>query len=108
MIFHVGCELSEPMSAKWLPAKAIDVSLGGYRFKILKEDVRGLSFNTDDRILLYYTLDEAQIILAGKATRVLTEGGFWIVGVEFDFLPAKIERKLFEFIRQQEILWRDE
>ncbi|MDR1578978.1 MAG: PilZ domain-containing protein [Synergistaceae bacterium] len=108
LIFHIEYELREPMSGKWLPAKAIDVSLGGYRFKISKEDAGGLAFEKDDRMLLYYTLGDVQMMLAGKVSRVEREGGFWIVGVGFDFLPAKIERKLFEFIRQQEILWRDE
>ncbi|MDR1581549.1 MAG: flagellar brake protein, partial [Synergistaceae bacterium] len=55
LVFHIGHELSEPMSGKWLPAKAIDVSLGGYRFKISREDARGLAFETDDRILIYFT-----------------------------------------------------
>ncbi|MDR1132628.1 MAG: flagellar brake protein [Synergistaceae bacterium] len=108
LVFHIGCEKNEPMSGKWLPAKAIDVSLGGYRFKLSKEDAGGLMFETDDRILLYFTLDYTNLMLTGRATRVAREGGFWEVGVGFDFLPAKIERKLFEFIRQQEILWRDE
>jgi c-di-GMP-binding flagellar brake protein YcgR len=108
LVFHIGRELSEPMSVKWLPAKAIDISLGGYRFKIPKENADGLAFDTDDRILVYFTLTDDQIMLTGKATRVVREGGFWVVGVGFDSLPAKIERKLFEFIRQQEILWRDE
>jgi c-di-GMP-binding flagellar brake protein YcgR len=108
LIFHVEYELREPMSGKWLPAKAIVVSLGGYRFKISKEDAGGLVFEKDARMLLYFTLGDAQSILAGKVTRVEREGGFWIVGVGFDSLPAKVEKKLFEFIRQQEILWRDE
>jgi c-di-GMP-binding flagellar brake protein YcgR len=108
LVFHIGYELKEPMSGKWLPAKAIDVSLGGYRFKISKEDAGELVFETDDRILLYFTLSDARLILTGKATRITREGVFWEVGVGFDSLPAKIERKLFEFIRQQEILWRDE
>ena len=96
------------MSAKWLPAKAIDVSLGGYRFKISKEEAGGISFENDDRILVYFTLADSQLMLTCRATRVAMEGGFWEVGAGFDSLPAKVERKLFEFIRQQEILWRDE
>jgi c-di-GMP-binding flagellar brake protein YcgR len=96
------------MSGKWLPAKAIDISLGGYRFKIPKKETDGFSFEMEDRILVYFTLSDAQVMLVGKATRVVTKDGLWEVGVGFDSLPAKIEKKLFEFIRQQEILWRDE
>jgi c-di-GMP-binding flagellar brake protein YcgR len=108
-VFHVGRELSEPMSVKWLPAKAIDISLGGYRFKISREYTGGLSFEMDDRILVHFAFsDVSQVMLLGKVTRVVMEGGFWEIGVGFDSLPAKIEKKLFEFIRQQEMLWRDE
>jgi c-di-GMP-binding flagellar brake protein YcgR len=103
-VFHTRQELSEPLSGKWLPAKAIDVSLGGYRFKISEEEAAGLTFGTNDRILLYFTLDDMHLILAGKATRVVTENGSWEVGVGFDSLPVKIEKKLFEFIRQQEFM----
>jgi c-di-GMP-binding flagellar brake protein YcgR len=108
-VFHIGRELSEPMSVKWLAAKAIDISLGGYRFKISREEAGDLSFGTDDRILVRFSFaDIPQVMLVGRATRVVMEGGLWEVGVGFDSLPAKIERKLFEFIRQQEMLWRDE
>jgi hypothetical protein len=44
------------------------------------------------------------LMLPGKATRVVLENKSWEVGVGFDFLPAKIEKKLFEFIRQQEFM----
>jgi c-di-GMP-binding flagellar brake protein YcgR len=109
LVFHVGRELSEPMSVKWLPAKAIDISLGGYRFKVSREEAAGLSFEMDDRILVHFSFaDVPQVMLVGRVTRVVQEGGFWEVGVGFDSLPAKIEKKLFEFIRQQEMLWRDE
>jgi c-di-GMP-binding flagellar brake protein YcgR len=108
LVFPVGYELSEPMSARWLSAKAIDVSLGGFRFKVPKEEAGGFSFKTDDRVLIYFTLDDARLVLAGGVTRVVIESEFWDVGMGFDSLPVKVERKLFEFIRQQEILWRDE
>jgi c-di-GMP-binding flagellar brake protein YcgR len=109
LVFHVERELSEPMSVKWLPAKAIDISLGGYRFKISMEETGGFSFEMDDRILVHFSFaDVPRVMLIGKVTRAVTEGGFWEIGVGFDSLSAKIEKKLFEFIRQQEMLWRDE
>jgi c-di-GMP-binding flagellar brake protein YcgR len=108
MIYHMGYELKEPMSSKWLPAKAIDVSLGGYRFKLSKLEAGDLTFETDDRILVFFTLSEKQYMLSGRATRIVLAGGSWEVGVGFDALSSNMERKLFEYIRQQEIMWRDE
>ena len=108
MIFHLGREMHEPMSSTWRPAKAMDVSLGGYRFKLDKAEAGSLTFETDDRILVYFTLLGRQYMLSGRGTRIVQTAGAWEVGVEFDSLPSSMEKKLFEFIRQQEILLRDE
>jgi c-di-GMP-binding flagellar brake protein YcgR len=108
MVYHMGRETEEPMSSKWLPAKAIDVSLGGYRFKISKAEAGDLTFESDDRILVFFTLSEKQYMLSGRATRIVVNDGNWEVGVGFDALSSSMEKKLFEFIRQQEIMWREE
>jgi c-di-GMP-binding flagellar brake protein YcgR len=109
LVFHLGRERREPMSVKWLPAKAIDISLGGCRFKIPREAAGRMFFKMDERILVHFTFADAPLVmLVGRVTRAAAEKGFWEVGIGFDSLPAKIEKKLFEFIRQQEILWRDE
>jgi c-di-GMP-binding flagellar brake protein YcgR len=108
MIYHMEQEAREPMSARWLPAKAIDISLGGYRFKMAAEDAKGLTFESDERVLAYFTLSDKPYILQGKTTRIVRAKGEWEVGVGFDSLSSIMEKKLFEYIRQQEILWRDE
>jgi c-di-GMP-binding flagellar brake protein YcgR len=108
LIFHMGRERKEPMSAKWSPAKAIDISLGGYRFKISKGDSGDLTFETDDRILVFFTLSEKQYIMPGRATRIVQTNDSWEVGISFDSVSSSMEKKLFEYIRQQEIMWRDE
>jgi c-di-GMP-binding flagellar brake protein YcgR len=108
LIYHMGQELNAPMSARWLPAKAVDISLGGYRFKIANEDADGLSFESDDRILVYFTLFEKEYLLQGRATRIVHTKDAWDVGVGFDSLSPSMEKRLFEYIRQQEIMWRDE
>jgi c-di-GMP-binding flagellar brake protein YcgR len=108
LVYHMGREIAEPMSSKWLPAKAIDVSLGGYRFKISKAEAGDLEFESDDGILVFFTLFEKQHMLSGKATRIVLNGGNWEVGVGFDALSSSMEKKLFEFIRQQEIMWRED
>jgi c-di-GMP-binding flagellar brake protein YcgR len=108
LVYHMGQEIAAPMSAKWLPARAIDISLGGYRFRISREEAGDLSFESDDRILVHFTLSDKPYILPGRATRIVRTPTLWEVGIGFDSLSASMEKKLFEFIRQQEILWRDE
>jgi c-di-GMP-binding flagellar brake protein YcgR len=107
-IFHIGQELRSPMSAKWLPAKAIDVSLGGYRFKLLRADAEDLGFEMEDRVLVFFTLSGKQYLMSGRVTRVIPSFDAWEVGVGFDSVSSIMEKKLFEYIRQQEIIWRDE
>ena len=108
MIFHLGHEMNEPMSTRWCPAKAIDVSIGGYRFKISKEEAGDQTFETNDGILVFFTLFGEQYMLPGKGTRIVQTAKMWEVGVGFDSLSPNTEKKLFEFIRQQEILSKDE
>jgi c-di-GMP-binding flagellar brake protein YcgR len=108
MIYHLGREVSQPMSSKWLPAKTMDISLGGYRFKISCADAGDLIFESDDRILVHFVLAENEYMLLGRTTRIVQTGDSWEVGVGFDSLSSRMEKKLFEFIRQQEIMWREE
>jgi c-di-GMP-binding flagellar brake protein YcgR len=107
-IFHTEYEKREPMSAKWLPAHAINISLGGYRFKISKDDAQGLRFQHGDRILVFFELFGRQYMLLGCAMRIEFSGHFWEVGVSFDSLPSIMEKRLFEYIRQQELIWHED
>lgn len=95
------------MSAAWMPAHAINISLGGYRFKLSREDAKGLTFERGDKILNFFTLSGKEYILAGSAMRIKPSVDTWEVGMAFDFLPAVMEKKLFEYIRQQELTWRE-
>jgi hypothetical protein len=67
-----------------------------------------LTFESDDRILVFFTLSEKQYMLPGRTTRIVLAGGVWEVGVGFDSMSSSMEKRLFEYIRQQEIIWRDE
>jgi c-di-GMP-binding flagellar brake protein YcgR len=107
-IFHTDYEKRKPMSAKWLPAHAINISLGGYRFKISKDDARDLRFEHGDKILVFFELSGKRYMLSGSTMRIEFSGNFWEVGVSFDSLPSTIEKKLFEYIRQQELIWHEE
>ena len=108
MIFHLGYETNKPMFSRWRPAKAIDISRGGYCFKLNMIDADGLTFATGDSILMFFTLSDKQYMLSGKGTRIVRNKDAWEVGVGFDSVPASLEKKLYEFIRQQELRLRDE
>jgi c-di-GMP-binding flagellar brake protein YcgR len=107
IVFHMENEMKNPMTSVWLPAKAIDISLGGYRFTINEDIADDLVFELGDRIFVQFELASAEHMQIGKVTRVVRREGVWEIGVGFDSLPASTEKKLFEYIRQQEIILRE-
>lgn len=107
-IFHMETEQQSPMSVKWIPAKAIDVSLGGARFRLPDEQAEGLRFENGDKIFTRFSLSGITYYQMSRTSRVTHENRVWEVGIIFDQLPANVERKLFEYIRQQEIIGRDQ
>jgi c-di-GMP-binding flagellar brake protein YcgR len=104
-VFHLENEFKNPTKTAWLPAKAIDISLGGYRFILPDEEAGELIFESGDRICVSFELAEREQIHTGRTTRIVHKDKKWEVGVGFDALPASAEKKLFEYIRQQEILY---
>lgn len=108
VIFHIEAEERRPMSSRWMEAVVIDVSLGGYRFRLPFDVAGGAVFESKDRILLRFKLGNAFYFLSGRASRVARTDKAWEVGVGFDSVPVSVEKKLFEFVRQQEIMGRDQ
>jgi c-di-GMP-binding flagellar brake protein YcgR len=107
MVFHLEGEMNNPMSAAWFPAKAIDISLGGYKF-VIGDGVAGDAvFELGDMMFVRFDLSFAEQMLTGRITRIVRRGDILEVGVGFDSLPASTEKKLFEYIRQQEIMLRE-
>jgi c-di-GMP-binding flagellar brake protein YcgR len=107
MIFHLESEMKSPMSTSWLPAKAIDISLGGYRFVINRNLVSEINFELGDRIFVRFDLASVEQLQVGRVTRIVNKKDILEIGVGFDALPASTEKKLFEYIRQQEIMFRE-
>lgn len=103
LIFPLNNEQSNAMSGRWTDAKIIDISLGGYRFKTPHD----LHFENDDKVLVRFTLGGKEYFLLGRVSRVIHLKTSWEVGVELDSLASSVEKKLFEFIRQQEMLGRE-
>jgi c-di-GMP-binding flagellar brake protein YcgR len=106
-VFHIENEAKAPMDSKWLSAKTIDISLGGYRFAIPDETAGNLIFESGDRILIRFELASQEQFQVGRATRIVHNKKTWEVGVRFDALPAITEKRLFEYIRQQERVNRE-
>lgn len=108
MIYHLDYETSNPMSAEWISARAIDVSIGGYRFRVTDEAAKGLYFETGDRVLIKFVLADKEYIQVGRTSRIVHDKSSWEIGVGFESLPVSVEKRLFEYIRQQEIMSREQ
>lgn len=106
-VFQVECEQKEPMTVTWRPAKALDISLRGTRFRMQKEIAGNLHFESGDDLMMRFGLFDKEYFQLGKATRIVQSETDWEVGMAFDSVPITIEKKLFEYIRQQEIMGRD-
>lgn len=106
-IFQIEEELKKPMSVTWKPARALDISLRGTRFKLDDETAGGLMFESGDKLMICFRLFGKEYFLLGKATRIVHADGMWEVGLGFDAVAISVEKKLFEYIRQQEIMGRE-
>jgi c-di-GMP-binding flagellar brake protein YcgR len=106
-VFHLEGEMNNSMSAAWFPAKAIDISLGGYKFVIGRNILGDTAFELGDMMFVRFELASAEQMLTGRITRIVRRGDILEVGVGFDSLPVSTEKKLFEYIRQQEIMFRE-
>ena len=102
-VFHLGNEQRTPMSGQWFNAVIIDISLGGYRFKTTQD----IQCESGDKILVRFTLGGKEYFLLGSASRIISQNNNLEVGVELDSLALSAEKKLFEFIRQQELSGRE-
>lgn len=102
-LFFLEQEIKQPMSGRWYDVNVMDVSLGGFRFK----GAIDMPVEKGHRFLLNFSLGKRILFLEGRASRVQTlDEQMWDVGVEFDSLPVSVEKALFEYIRQQEMLGR--
>lgn len=106
LVFQIETELKMPMSVTWKPARSLDISLRGTRFKLDDKTAGGLTFESGDRLMISFELDKEYFLL-GRATRITHEDDIWEVGLSFDSVAISVEKKLFEYIRQQEIMGRE-
>lgn len=102
-IFQLTNEQNAPMEEKWFGAQIIDISLGGYRFRVKN----GVNFDDGDKVLVRFMLTGKEYFLIGRVSRIIPKKKSREVGVELDSLPVVVEKRLFEFVRQQEIQGRN-
>jgi c-di-GMP-binding flagellar brake protein YcgR len=107
-MFHVEREVRLPMTVTWVYGKAVDISLGGIRFKVTNDAAGGQCYESGDRMFISFDIAGKRNFQFGRASRIVHEHGAWAIGVGFDSLPTSVERKLFEFIRQQELMGREQ
>ncbi len=67
-----------------------------------------MKFESGDRLMISLKVFDKEYFLLGKATRIMHADHIWEVGLGFDSVAISVERKLFEYIRQQEIMGREE
>lgn len=107
-VFHLDEEMRAPLTSRWLPATALDISLRGTRFKIFGEEAEDVVFTTGDKVMVHFDRLGHECFIIGTASRVVRNDDYWEVGVSFDSVAISIEKKLFEYIRQCEIMGRDD
>lgn len=107
-VFPLDIERKHPMSAKWLRARSLDVSIRGTRFVVIDELPHKMGFKTGDKLMIYIDVFDKEYYLIGGATRVAHKQQGLEVGVEFAAVPPSLEKRFFEYIRQQEIKGRQD
>jgi c-di-GMP-binding flagellar brake protein YcgR len=106
-IFHIEEEQRKPMRVTWKHAKALDISLGGIGLKLDDGAAEGLVFEPGDRLMVCFELLGEKCFLTGRVSKIMHEDKMWKVGMGFDSIAISVERKLFRYIRQQEIMGRE-
>lgn len=106
-VFPLELERRRPMSMKWLRARSLDISIRGTRFRTLDDLPSSMIFSSGDKLMIYFDLFDSEYYLIGGATRVVHDDQMWEVGMEFASVPSSLEKRLFEYIRQQEFKGRE-
>lgn len=107
-IFQLENELADPLTSVWLSGTALDISLRGTRFMVEGENAEKVSFRSGDKVLIGFDFSGKEFFLTGTASRIERTDHSWEVGLRFDSVAISIEKKLFEYIRQCEIMGREE
>lgn len=97
-LFPLDVESRSPLEGRWLTGQAVDISLGGLRFRL----EHPLALRAQDRFLLRLPLGQEEYPVSARLMRVGRFGEAWDLGSEFESLPRCAEKTLIDFIRAQE------
>ncbi|MCX7828437.1 MAG: flagellar brake protein [Thermanaerothrix sp.] len=99
-LFPIEAEARSPLSGRWLKGTAVDMSLGGVRFRM--DYPYRLSHG--DRFLCMLPLGDRPFPGLIKVMRAdKTSDGLWDCGGAFEAVPRWAEKYIIEFIRTQEL-----
>lgn len=101
-IFHLDREVAAPGSESWFVVKVVDISQGGFRFKVKWSG----TFNENDDLLAYFILNQSYYYLLCRTTRIIHTVQGWDIGAKFDAVPSGVEKALLDYVRKQELSGR--
>lgn len=107
-VFQLESESRTPMAETWKGAKTLDISLRGMRFLMTNAVAGESEFTSGDKLAIKFSLYDHEYYLVGSATRIMHTDDAWEVGMSFDSVALSVEKKLFEYIRQQELMGRED
>lgn len=92
----------------WKKGVIKDISLGGVRFSVKSKD--NLSLGISDKVILAMTMEGFRYFICCTIVMLRrdNDNSFVDMGVEFESIPGSMEKVFMHFIRQQELVSRDE
>lgn len=100
LFFPLSLEEMFPMVGRWEKASCVDISLGGMR---LRTKIKEMGLNVGHRVYLWVNLSSENIFLISNIARIVDEGVFREMGLQFEGYPRFVEKRLIRFIRDKEL-----
>jgi len=100
LFFPLSLEEMFPMVGRWEKASCVDISLGGMR---LRTKMKEMGLDVGHRVYLWVNLSSENIFLISNIARIVDEGVFREMGLQFEGYPRFVEKRLIRFIRDKEL-----
>ena len=100
LFFPLSLEEMFPMVGRWEKASCVDISLGGMR---LRTKMKDMGLDVGHRVYLWVNLSSENIFLISNIARIVDEGVFREMGLQFEGYPRFVEKRLIRFIRDKEL-----
>lgn len=100
LFFPLSLEEMFPMIGRWEKASCVDISLGGMR---LRTKMKDMGLDVGHRVYLWVNLSSENIFLISNIARIVDEGVFREMGLQFEGYPRFVEKRLIRFIRDKEL-----